>query len=81
MKSITILLTLNEHDCVPFFSKIANNISKKLVDMGWGVKISFEKILINLNVNEENYIFALSSTLWKPTLFFKCKVIEIQKKN
>jgi hypothetical protein len=32
--SITILLTLNEHDCVPNFHKITNNIFKKLVDMG-----------------------------------------------
>jgi hypothetical protein len=46
--------------------------------MGWGVDISFEKFLINLNVNEENYIFALPSTLWKPTLFLKCKVNNIQ---
>jgi hypothetical protein len=78
MKSITILLTLNEHDCVPISYEIANNIFKTLIDMGWGVNISFKIFLINLNVNEENYIFALSSTLRKPTLFLKCKVIEIQ---
>jgi hypothetical protein len=29
------------------------------VDMGLGVDISFEQFLIDLNVNEENYIFAL----------------------
>jgi hypothetical protein len=34
MKSITILLPLNEHDYVPKFHEIANNIFKKLVDMG-----------------------------------------------
>jgi hypothetical protein len=32
---------------------------KKLVDMGLGVDISFEQFLIDLNVNEKNYIFAL----------------------
>jgi hypothetical protein len=38
----------------------------------------FEKLLINLHINEENYIFALWSTIWKPILFLKCKVNDIQ---
>ncbi len=32
---------------------------KKLVDMGLSVDISFEQFLIDFNVNEKNYIFAL----------------------
>jgi hypothetical protein len=79
MKSTTILLPLDEHDCVPKFHEIANNIFKKLVDMGLGVDISFEKFLIILNVNEENYVFAnLRSIVRKPTLFLKRKVNDIQ---
>jgi hypothetical protein len=42
MKSITILLPLYEHDCVPKFHEVANNVLKKLVDMGLGVEIFFE---------------------------------------
>ncbi len=79
MKSTTILLPLDEHDRVPKFHEIANNILKKLVDMGLGVDISFEKFLIDLNVNEENYIFAnLRSIVRKPTLFLKHKVNDIR---
>jgi hypothetical protein len=32
---------------------------KKIVDMELGVDISFAQFFIYLNVNEENYIFAL----------------------
>jgi hypothetical protein len=46
--------------------------------MGLNIYISFEIFLIDLNVNEENYICALRSTLWKPTLFSKHKVNDIQ---
>ncbi len=43
--------------------------------MGLGVDISFEKFLIDLNVNEENYFFAnLRSIVQKSTLFLKRKV-------
>jgi hypothetical protein len=71
MKSITI--SLDEHDCVPKFHKIANNIFFKIIDMGLNVYISFEYFFIDLNMNEENYIFALCSTLRKPTFFSNIK--------
>ncbi len=73
MKSITILLPLDEYNCVPKFHEIANNNLKKLVDIRLGVDIYFEIFLMDLYVNEENYIFALWSTLQKPTLFLKRK--------
>jgi len=50
----------------------------KLVDVGLGVDISFEQFLIDLNVNEKTYIFALWSTFQKPTLFFKSRVNDTQ---
>jgi hypothetical protein len=46
--------------------------------MGSSVDIYVENFLINLNVNKDNYIFALPSTFQKPTLFLKCKVNDIQ---
>jgi hypothetical protein len=46
--------------------------------MGLGVDIPFQNFLIDLNVNEENHIFAnLRSNVQKPTLFLKCKVNDI----
>jgi hypothetical protein len=59
MKFIIVPLPLNEHNCVPKFLEIAIIIYKKLVDMGLGVDISFQFLKINLNIHEENYIFAL----------------------
>jgi hypothetical protein len=54
MKSTTILLSLDEYDCVPKFHEIANNNLKKLVDMVLGLDIYFEIFLMDLNVNEKN---------------------------
>jgi hypothetical protein len=45
--------------------------------MGLGVNISFEQFLMDLNVNEKKYIFALWSTFQKPTLFFKHRINDI----
>jgi len=59
------------------FMKLQIIFKKKLVDMGLGVDISFEQFLIDLNVNEKNYIFALWSIFKKPTLFLKRKVNDI----
>jgi hypothetical protein len=59
MKFIIVPLPLNEYNCVPKFHEIANIVYKKLVDMGLGVDISFQFLKINLNIHEENYIFAL----------------------
>jgi hypothetical protein len=47
--------------------------------MGLGVDIYFAQFLIDLNVNEKNYIFALWSTFLKPSLFLKRKVNDIWK--
>jgi hypothetical protein len=63
MKFIIVPLPLNEHNCVPKFHEIANNVFLKVVDMGLGVDIYFQFKKINLNIHEENYIFALRSTI------------------
>jgi hypothetical protein len=42
--------------------------------MGLSVDISFEQFLIDLNVNEKNYIFALWFIFQKQTLFLKSRV-------
>jgi hypothetical protein len=52
-------------------------IYKKLVNMGWGMEISFHEFLLELQLDENTYLLALQCTLQKPTLFLKCKPDDI----
>ena len=47
------------------------DISKHLNDMTEGEEITFDQLLINLNVTEQNYYLAIRSGLNSPTLFLK----------
>ena len=47
------------------------DISKHLNDMQEGEEITFDQLLINLNVTEQNYYLAIRSELNSPTVFFK----------
>ena len=47
------------------------NISKHLNDMKEGEDITFDQLLINLNVTEQNYYLAIQSSLNSPTIFLR----------
>ncbi len=52
-------------------------IFNKLVDMGLSLEISFGKFIVELQIDETIYLFALCCTLRKLTLFFKHKPCDI----
>ena len=45
------------------------NIKKKLNDMKKGEDITFDQLLLNLNVSEETYLLVIRSNLNSPTIF------------
>ena len=47
------------------------NISKHLNDTKEGQDISFDQLLTNLNISEQNYYLAICSSLNSPTIFLK----------
>jgi len=60
---------------------IRNNISKHLNDMKEGEDITFDPLLINLNVTEKNYYLAIRSGLNSPTVFLKRNPDELRVNN
>ena len=52
------------------------NISKHLNDMKEGKDISFDELLTNLSITEQNYYLAIRSSLHSPTIFLKRSPIE-----
>ena len=46
-------------------------ISKHLNDMKEGEEITFDQLLINLNIAENNYYLAVQSSLNSPAIFLK----------
>lgn len=50
-------------------------------DLKEGKSITFDELLCNLNVTEENYKLALRSSLSSPTVFFKREPSELRINN
>ena len=76
MKSTSILYPLGNDMSETEIRKhkeIWKDISKHLNDMKEGEEITFDQLLINLNVTEQNYYLAIRSGLNSPTLFFEKK--------
>ena len=58
-----------------------NLIQKQLNDTKEGDNISFDQLLRNLKVTENNYILAIRSSLVSPTIFLKRQPNELRIKN
>ena len=74
MKSTTILHPLGDDVSETEVRKHKDtwkNISKHLNDMKEGEDITFDQLLINLNVTEQNYYLAIQSSLNSPTIFLR----------
>ena len=74
MKSTNILYPLNNDMCETEIRKHKDdwkNISKQLNDMKEGADISFDQLLTNLSITEQNYYLAIRSSLRSPTIFLK----------
>ena len=74
MKSTTILHPLGDDVSETEVRKHKDtwkNISKHLNDMKEGEDITFDQLLINLNVTEQNYYLAIQSSLNAPTIFLR----------
>ena len=57
------------------------NISKHLNDMKEGEEISFDELLTNLSITEQNYYLAIRSSLHSPTIFLKRSPNELRVNN
>ena len=57
------------------------SIKKYLDDMKEGQDISFDQLLVNNNITEENYVLAIRSSLHSPTVFFKRTPNELRINN
>ena len=57
------------------------NISKHLNGMKEGEEITFDQLLINLNVREQNYHLAIQSSLNSPTIFLRRNPNELRVNN
>ena len=57
------------------------SIKKHLDDMKEGKDITFDELLLDLNVTEENYLFAVSSSLKAATVFLKRNPNELRINN
>lgn len=49
--------------------------------MKQGEDISFDQLLLNMNMTEENYLLAISSSLNTPTVFLQRKANELSINN
>ncbi|CAB4039506.1 Hypothetical predicted protein, partial [Paramuricea clavata] len=56
-------------------------IKKHLNDMKKGEDITFDQLLINLKLTEQNYLLAVQSSLKTPTIFLKRKPNELRINN
>ena len=57
------------------------SITKYLDDMKEGEDITFDQLLLNLNITEENYLLAISSSLNTATVFLKRNPNEVRINN
>ena len=84
MKSTTILHPLGDDVSETEVRKHKGtwkNISKHLNDMKEGEDITFDQLLINLNVTEQNYYLAIQSSLNSPTIFLRRNPNELRVNN
>ena len=56
-------------------------IKKHLNDMKEGEDITFDQLLVNLKLTEQNYLLAVQSSLKSPTIFLKRKPNELRFNN
>ena len=57
------------------------NITKRLNDMKEGEDMTFDQLLVNLNITEQKYILAIRSSLNSPTIFLKREPNELRVNN
>ena len=50
-------------------------MKKQLNDIKEGEDITFEQLLLNLNVSEETYLVAIKFSLNSPTIFLECNSV------
>ena len=84
MKSTTILYPLGDDVSQTNIRKHKDtwkNISKHLNEMKEGEDITFDQLLINLNITEQNYYLAIQSSLNSPTIFLKRNPNELRVNN
>ena len=84
MKSTTILYPLGDDVSETDVRKHKDtwkNISKQLNGVIEGEDITFEQLLINLKITEQNYYLAIQSSLGSPTIFLKRKPNELRVNN
>ena len=84
MKSTTILYPLGDDVSETEVRKhkdTSKNISKNLNDIKEGEDITFDQLLINLNVTEQNYYLAIQSSLNSTTIFLRRNPNELRVNN
>ena len=85
MRATTILYPISveeeEHAQLKQLKETWKSIKKQLNDMKEGEDITFEQLLLNLNVSEETYLLAIRSSLNSPTIFLKRQPNELRINN
>ena len=84
MKSTSILYPLGNdmsQNEIRKHKDMWKDISKHLNDLKEGEEITFDQLLINLNVTEQNYYLAVRSGLNSPTIFLKRNPNELRVNN
>ena len=82
MRATTILYPVDveeeEQTQLKQLKKMWKTIKKQLNDMKEGEDITFEQLLLNLNVSEETNLLAIRSSLNSPTIFLKRQPNELR---
>ena len=83
MKSTSILYPLDNMSDTDIQKHKDNwrNITKRLNDMKEGEDMTFDQLLVNLNITEQKYILAIRSSLNSPTIFLKREPNELRVNN
>ena len=83
MKSTSILYPLDNMSDTDIRKHKDNwrNITKRLNDMKEGEDMTFDQLLVSLNITEQKYILAIRSSLNSPTIFLKREPNELRVNN
>ena len=84
MRSTKILYPLDEDDDTDELEHRKETwkiVQKYLNDMKEGEDLTFDQLLVNLKLTEQNYILAIRSSLKAPTIFLKRKPNELRINN
>ena len=83
MKSTSILYPLDNMSDTDIQKHKDNwrNITKRLNDMKEGEDMTFDQLLVSLNITEQKYILAIRSSLNSPTIFLKREPNELRVNN